>query len=218
MKKKLSILAVALLALGLSACGASHNGPPSATKANQQLEANQEKIYNLSQPIPVFPFSQYRQTAIDIETFEAEGGPTTSFMMPNNWAPGVRPLYQCPSVGMPVAATTQLSNPQQVVNSYSGQSGVASATISQIDPNGVFAGNSTGTYSLCLNAKGQKYAAYWEGYVLALAGNAAFDPSTGTISDVTNPTGTFNTLTPAQQEAVNQAAIAAYQHTATHTP
>lgn len=204
---------VIFLILGASSC--SSTNAPNATQHNQQIEANQEQLYNVNQPIPVFPFSQYRQTLIDIETFQAEGGPSTSFMMPNNWAPGEHPFYQCPSLGMPVASTSQLSNPSKVINSY--DNGVASAVIPQIDPSGIYSGNSTGTYTLCLNTAGQKYAAYWEGYTLTLAGNAAWNAQTGSISDVTNVTGTFNTLTPDQQKQVNEAAISAYQNSSKST-
>ncbi len=216
MNKKRWIILGALLAVAivLSSCGAS-NAPSNATQHNQQVEASQEQIYNTNQPIPVFPVSQLRQTLIDIETAQAEGAPSTTFMMPDMWSKGVVPWYSCPSVGFPVASTDELSNPQQIVTNNSSQS-ASIATLPQIDPNGIYSGNSTGTYTICLNTAGQTYGAYWEGYTLTLTGNAAWDPTTGSVTDVTNPTGTFNTLTPAQQKAVNQAAISDFQQLSTH--
>jgi len=47
--------------------------------------------------------------------------------------------------------------------------------VSQIDPNGVYQGNSTGTYVICLNAQGKPYAVYWEGFVQAVTGVARWN-------------------------------------------
>ena len=41
-------------------------------------------------------------------------------------------------------------------------------------PTGIYTGDSSGTYVICVDAKGEAYARYWEGYVQAVSGPAEF--------------------------------------------
>lgn len=187
---------VAVLMLTAAACGSSKVN--SSTVHNQKVEAGQETIYNTNQPIPVFSYSQQRQTLIDVLNAEANPTPTTTFFFNLGVA---NPVSSCPSIGYPVSATDELSNPDQLTRS--GQNGYnIEGAIPQIDPNGIYSGgSSTGTYALCRNNSGTPYAFYWEGYVAAVDGSATWDNATGKISDVSNPTGGFKVLTPTQVSA-----------------
>src|SRR6266581_4379725 len=53
-----------------------------------------------------------------------------------------------------------------------------SVVIGNMDPNGVYSPtSSSGTYVMCVNSAGQEYLVYWEGDVLQVNGNAAWDQS-----------------------------------------
>lgn len=173
--------------VSLAACGGS-SAP--ANSSNQKAETNQLGVYNATQPLPVFNKSQLRQTLIEIETAQSQPTPTTTFFFNLGTTD---PISQCPSIGFPVPTTDQISNPDQVINSdsYRGSPG---AVIPQIDPNGIYSGDSTGTYVLCLNATGTAYASYWEGYVYTVSGSASWDSKTKAVTNVTNPTGNFSVL------------------------
>lgn len=178
MKKIIAIASIAIIAVvGLAACQGGAN------QADQRTSATILGKYQQSQPAPTFDWSQLRQTLIDIETAQAHATQTTSFFM--NFAPD--PVSSCPSIGFPVPTTDQITNPQQQV----GQGGTGA--IAQIDPNGVFSGQSSGTYVLCVNPQGQTYGVYWEGNVLAVGGPAKWDTTTHQAVLVGAPTAKFTT-------------------------
>jgi hypothetical protein len=129
-----------------------------------------------AQPAPVFTWSQIRQTLIDIETAQAKTIQTTTFF----FNLGVKaPVNTCPSIGFPVATTDEITNPSRIDAGY--------AVIPQIDPNGIYTGNSTGTYVLCVGSDGSTYGVYWEGYVYAVTGPATWNAATGSVQE-TGPT------------------------------
>ncbi len=170
----LSTFAVMLFGVSLAACSST---TPSAVSQEQRATANDLQQLLQSQPVPNFNWSQLRQTLIDIETAQAQTTQTTSFM----FNMGVTdPISSCPSIGFPLAATTELTNPKQAVWNSNG-SGLSGVSIAQIDPNGVYSGNSTGTYVLCVNADGSTYVDYWEGYVQTVSGPAVWDEATHSI-------------------------------------
>lgn len=166
-------MAVVGLTAGALALGACNSSPQAR---DQNISTQVLGQYENSQPVPQFKWSQIRQTAIDIETAQAHTTQTTSFF----FNMGVAKPWSCPSIGFPVAATTELTNPQQ------NNSGVA---LSQIDPNGIYAGNSTGTYVLCVSPSGKPYAQYWEGFVSTVDGAAVW--KNGGIVLVGQPSGDF---------------------------
>jgi hypothetical protein len=170
-----------LLVLAIVGC---QSGNSSGAALEGQASANIEKSFLLNQPPPHFQHSDIRATAISIEAIQALGEQTTTFFFNQ----GVRnPIMTCPSLGEPVASTTEITNPQQVQNdSY--PNGGAAVPVGNMDPNGIYAGGSTGTYVLCVNAQGQQYASYWEGFVESVSGPATWDTASGTIKVTGAPT------------------------------
>ena len=162
---KLRIALLVLASVGLAACGG-------ANAVDQRTSAKILRQYEISQPAPLFKWSQIRQTLIDIETAQAHVTQTTSFFFNLGVS---KPIQSCPSIGFPVATTTEITNPQQAVGDSGG------TAIAQIDPNGVYTGNSTGTYVLCVAPNGSTYAQYWEGYVDTVSGPAVWDAAVGSV-------------------------------------
>ena len=177
-----SALAAVGLAAGLAACGP---GSKSGTALEQQASGNIEKTYLLNQPPPHFSYSAIRATAISVEAIQALNEQTTSFgfnMGEKN------PVWSCPSLGEPVASTSEITNPVQPVQTTGGTGGNTAVTIGNMDPNGIYAGNSTGTYVLCVDKNGTPYAQYWEGFVDTVSGPATWNAATGTIVVTGQPT------------------------------
>lgn len=168
------ITAVAALAVTVAAVAAGCNSAPSANRRDQAATGNQLSIYQTNQPIPQSVWSQYRQTLVDVEQAQIHGVATTSFFF--NLGSSA-PYKTCASIGFPVASTSQLTNPQQTVTS--GQDGIAA--IGQMEPNGTFTGESTGTYVTCVAMNGMKYVSYAEGYVDTEGGPAHWDKAAGAI-------------------------------------
>lgn len=166
MKKVIAIVGISVLGLGLAACG----GTRSPATIQQQSITNQlEKV----QPLPTVKYSQLRQTLIDIELAQTKTVATTTFMF--NMGESA-PIESCPSIGFPIASDSQLSNPMQ--QEWGGQGGFA---LPQMDPNGIYQGNSTGTYVLCSSADGSTYVVYWEGFVQTITGPAVWNAKTNSV-------------------------------------
>lgn len=179
----IAAIGAAALAAGIAAC--TSGGAPAGQALENSQQNNDTLTYEQAQPIPHFQYSQYRATLTEVEAIEALGSQTTSFFFNQ----GVTdPIFSCPSLGMPVASTAQLSNPDQVENDGYPQGGAA-VTIGQMDPNGIYApADSTGTNVLCLNSAGQPYIQYWEGFVDAVSGNATWDSVTHQVVVTGQPT------------------------------
>jgi hypothetical protein len=131
-----------------------------------------------AQPSPTFKWSQERESLIDIERMQANSTQTTSFGFNQGDA---TPVWSCPSIGVPIAADTELTNPDQVYNPgdvYNGQDNV----LPQVDPTGIYQGTTTGTYVVCVAPNGTTYLQYWEGFVDAVTGAATFNTATNSIS------------------------------------
>jgi hypothetical protein len=174
----LAAAAAGALALSIAACSHSPNGQ----QMENQQQSNDTTTYEMNQPIPHFTTSQMRATLTEVEAIQALGSQTTSFFFNQ----GVTdPIFSCPSLGMPVASTAQLSNPDQVI----GTGNSNAVTIGQMDPNGVYSPpDSTGTNVLCLNASGQPYIQYWEGFVDAVSGAATWNSTTHQVQVIGQPT------------------------------
>lgn len=173
---------VVLLAAGCSFGGTSGGGTQ-ASANNKETQAQSQDSYNLinNQPVPVYKYSQMRATEIDVQDIQANGEDTTSFFFNQGVA---NPIMSCVSRGMPVPASAQLTNPSQIrwnSGGSGGSYGVAGVTISQMDPTGVYTGDTTGTNVLCINSKGQEYIQYWEGFVDAVSGPATWNSTTHQI-------------------------------------
>lgn len=169
------VVGIAATMLALSACSSSGTTNDSRD-TNRQLEQ-----YQKVQPIPFHEWSQYRQTLISIDDAQAHGTATTSFF----FSEGVdNPVKVCPSIGYPVPSTTQLTSPDQ----YLGNGAVGS----QMEPNGVYTGESSGTYVVCV-INGKAVPTYWEGHVETEGGPAHWDKTQGLIVNDGAPTVTVKT-------------------------
>lgn len=172
MRKKRNVvygLMAFAIVITLAACGSS-----SSVNNDQKISNNQLNQYQRTQPVPFFDWSQYRQTAIDIETAQAQGVTTTTFFY--NMGSNV-PIKSCPSIGFPIASTAQLTNPEQAVSGPNN----GAVTVAQLEPNGVYTGTSSGTYVVCVTPAGAKEITYWEGWVETEGGPAHYDTSSHQI-------------------------------------
>ncbi len=125
--------------------------------------SNLENIEDLPS-LPFYEWSQYRETLLSITDAQAKGTATTSFFFNQ----GVnKPIKICSSIGYPVATTTQISSPDQ----HEGSSG---AVVAQMEPTGVYTGDSSGTYVVCVD-NGVAVPTYWEGFVHTEGGPAKWD-------------------------------------------
>ena len=182
-KAAVAVMAASVVALGLAAC--TSGGGNSGQQLENQQQGNDTTTYEQNQPIPHFTTSQMRATLTEVEAIQALGSQTTSFFFNQGVAD---PIFSCPSLGMPVPATAQLSNPDQVENDSYPNGGQA-VTVGQMDPNGIYSPtDSTGTNVLCLNSSGQPYIQYWEGFVDSVSGAATWNSSTHQVQVVGQPT------------------------------
>lgn len=172
MRKKLAIAGVTLLAvLTLAACS-GHSAPTTAAQNDQTISNNALSQLQKAQPVPEFKYSQIRATLIAVEEAQASVTATTTFF----FNLGIKdPIASCPSIGFPLASTTELTNPDQVISGTGGNNAYALATLAQADPTGVYAGNSAGTYVVCVAPNGSQYIQYWEGDVETVGGPAAWE-------------------------------------------
>ena len=169
--------AAALSVFALAGCTSGNASSGNAlSQAQQQRDTTQLEFV---EPLPTFQYSQIRFDLIQIEAIEALGlnSVTYGFMPGNNQGP----IFSCPSVGLPVPVTDELSNPWQGETVNSGANGNTAIAVGQEDPNGVFQGDSTGTNVLCINSKGQTYDQYTEGYDDTTTAASHWDSSTGQI-------------------------------------
>lgn len=178
-KRFLSLVAIAVAGvLTLTACGSSGtSASKSDTKTSNQILSKFDK----TQPVPQFDWSQLRQTAIDAQTAQVNTTQTTSFF----FVLGVKdPIFQCPSIGYPVPETDQITSPDKT-NNYGNNSGGNTVT-SQIDPNGVYGGNTAATFVICVGPNGDKYLEHAEEDVHTVSGPAVWDAVNHTIK-ITGP-------------------------------
>lgn len=178
---------VALLApvAAFSGCTVSSQ-PESVAQDKASADANLNRL-NDAQPIPAFSWSQIRQNLIEINRAQAETTQTTTFF----FNLGVtNPVTSCPSIGFPIPSTAQLTNPFQAIGDI-GDNG-SGAVIAQSEQTGIYTGDSSGTYVICVDALGKAYAAYWEGFVYAVTGPAEWDVTAGQAKLVGPPSFEFS--------------------------
>jgi hypothetical protein len=165
--------AIALAAVSLGACQGGSAAQQSSNNNDVQTSAKALQQLQRAQPTPLYQYSQQRQTLIAIENAQAGNTQTTSFF----FNMGIQdPINSCPSIGFPIASTTELTNPLQDNNN--GPNGNAGVAIGQVDPTGVYSGNSTGTYVLCVSPSGGNFIQYWEGFVDNVTGPAVWNTTT----------------------------------------
>lgn len=175
-----AIIVTVLITIGVSSCTNDHGN---ATKKETNVSRDQLNIYLDSQPLPVFKTSQLRQNLIEIETAQSNVTVTTSFFFNMGIAD---PITVCSSVGFPIPASYQLSNPQARMQDHD-------LTLPQLESNGVYTGDTTGTYVICVDAEGNGYAHYWEGFVATVSGPAKWDSTIKQIVLTGESTAEFTT-------------------------
>lgn len=176
MKKILITTAAVATVLTLAAC--SSPSTPDAAASDQKNSNTQLDRYQKNQPIPQSNYSQLRQTVIDAELAQIHGVATTTFFF-NQGTPN--PVESCSSIGFPVASTAQLTSPDQLIGNGGGTDRYGTGVVSQQEPNGVYTGNSSGTYVICVAPNGTKYINYAEEYAHTVGGAAHWDKVQGTI-------------------------------------
>lgn len=167
--------------LTAESCGDEASG---STKEERKAGDEQLAQFLLAQPVPVFNYSQLRQNLIEIETAQANGTVTTSFFF-NQGVPD--PIHVCPSTGFAIPSTYQLTNPLKP-SGYQDN-----ATVAQLETTGVYTADTSGTYVICIDDKGEGYAFYWEGFVNTVAGPAKWNLTTHQVELTGKPTGGFTT-------------------------
>lgn len=127
--------------LTLCACADS-----AALRESSEVNSQQAR-YATSQPVPRFDWSLERHLLIQLYQVRNRAVATYTYVV--NPMTG-RISWRCNSLGFPFAATTQLTNPEQVVSTASGR-----LTLPQAEPNGVFAPPDTeGTWVICTGPQG----------------------------------------------------------------
>lgn len=171
-------LAGTVLVAGLAVAACSGSGVTGGNAAENATSRQDLSTYEQVQPAPHFPYSDIRQTMIDVQASQALGEQTTSFF----FNMGSRdPYFSCPSKGDPVPNTSQLTNPNQTETWWGSGSTAPDdvAVVGNIDPNGLYAPSaSDGTNVMCLTKSGQAYLVYAEGPVTTINAPAHWDYTT----------------------------------------
>lgn len=159
-----AVLAALILGFSLAACSSGSSTTSSSGDAAQNAQqAKDETQLQYVEPLPYFSYSEIRWEAIELEATQALGINTESYGFMYD-----KLVWTCPSIGLPVPSTTQLSNPYSaqwnVQGGYNSNNNVAGVAVGQPEPTGIFTGDSTGTYSLCVTANGKRYFQYNEGF------------------------------------------------------
>jgi hypothetical protein len=157
MTKKLALIlpAVALICMGNSSC----DPQPSSIKTEANIVEKQQQIYINDQPPPVFDWSLERHLLTEL--YKARNNAVATYSYVRNQYTG-KVLSSCPSIGFPISAATQLTNPS-VTEQHYGQYGGGNVVLPQPEPNGVFSpAESRGTYVMCVNKDGKITPRYYE--------------------------------------------------------
>lgn len=174
MNRTRKFLAIGMASVALLTTGCTGGQARKARRADTKAAGAQLRQYQQAQPVPRFTNSQLRQNLIEIETAQVNATATTSFMFLLAGTGASGPLVKsCPSIGFPIPATYQLTSPDQTAGD--------GAVVSQLEANGVFTGETTGTYVMCVGDDGKPFAFYHEGYVSTVTGPAHWDTGKGEI-------------------------------------
>lgn len=152
MKKLFYVLALVPLVTGCERETAANEEERNSVNAQQE-------VFLRNQPTPRFDWSLER--SLMIQLYQARNTRTMTYTYVLNSYNGSI-LMSCPSLGFPIPATTQLTNPQTIAHGYQ-----SITTIDQAEPNGMYAPPSThGTWVMCLADDGNVEPRYVENDVL----------------------------------------------------
>lgn len=176
---------IAIAVLGAFLLAACEDGGSEAAK--QDEEVSEEILADLQKahPVPKFDRSQLRQNLVEIISAQADTTQTTTFFF--NY--GVTdPVFECPSIGFPIPATSQLTSPEQT-ESRRDRGMVA---VPQVEPTGIYTGDTAATYVICIDANGDAFAHYAEEFVSSVAAPATWDTETKRITLIGSPSFDFS--------------------------
>ena len=158
-----ALTAVGLLLGGAGGDGCTTDQPSSAVSQEHIAQDMQMQQFLRNQPVPSFNWSLERHMLIQL--YAARQQATNTFSVVQSEYTG-KVLWSCPSIGFPLPYATQLTNPLQAQWSYHGGEGVASAVVSQQEPNGLFTpSQSDATWVPCVDDKGRITPVYEEKHV-----------------------------------------------------
>lgn len=150
------VLFIGSALIGVVAC----DSIPNSERADNARVQDQQAHYATVQPLPYFDFSMDRDILIQIYKTKNEARQTHSVVTSQGTG---AILWDCPSIGFPLPADTQLTNGLQP---YGGKYGYTS--IEQAEPNGLFSSKNTdATYILCVGPTGDVSPVYTEQKVTA---------------------------------------------------
>ncbi len=149
--KRRMTMACLLIIGGLYGCDGSY-------QIERENVERQDIMYAKNQPPPMFDWSLERH--LMTELYSARNKAVATYSYVRNQYNG-KVMSWCPSIGFPIPANAQLTNPQKVVHSNGG-------VVSQAEPNGLYTSPSTsGTYVMCVNKEGKVVPRYYEQHVEA---------------------------------------------------
>lgn len=142
---------IVVLALLATTVVAACEGKSSVRTESETVNRAQTQLLR-NQPVPTFDWSLDRH--IVIEVYKARQRAVATYSYVRSPFTG-KVLFSCPSIGFPIPADTQLTNPLQ----YYANGGV----VEQAEPNGLYTSKNTrGTYVACTTKTGKIAVAYFE--------------------------------------------------------
>jgi len=149
-----SFLPLVAVALAFSACAP----PPQQRRSEQLTVAQQQKRYEIAQPVPVFDASTERDIVTKLYRIRNEEVTTHSV-----WRSSMGVVEgDCPSYGYGIPYDTSLTNPLKT-SWRDGYQSIASAVTEQAEPNGLYSSkNTNATWVLCLGDSGALEPVYTE--------------------------------------------------------
>lgn len=131
-----------------------------STRVEQQDMEKQQEVYVKTQPTPFFDWSFERHLMIKL--YEARNNAIATYSYLQSPYTG-KIMSSCPSLGYPIPATTQLTNPEKV---YMSPAGSYVDVIPQAEPNGLYSPPATSaTWVMCVGPDGNVEPVYWESNV-----------------------------------------------------
>lgn len=155
--RRFNSLAMVLVLIGMivTSCVRSDN----SDRGDRYTINRQQEIYDKTLPVPLFDYSQTRDSLIQIYRTKVSSVATYSVVTSMTG----QVIFQCPSIGFPIPADTQLTNPLKPTWSDTADS----AVIEQAEPDGTFTSKNTdATYVLCVLTNGKVAPVYTEQKVL----------------------------------------------------
>jgi hypothetical protein len=163
-KGLLALLAVLLLALAAACTQPKEKNTEQKQRESVEREnaaaATGFTRLTKGQQVPVFDFSQERQTLIEVLSMRAKGthGTASAYSLSGDL------LWWCPTQGAPIPSTYQLTPSQQYVDIKSDGTR-EKLPVDQGEQTGVYTGDSAATWTLCLDNRGKPFAQYEEANV-----------------------------------------------------